>query len=76
LELSASTQSEAEVSEAALRQAALGYLRRWQADPEVGRSAMAVVMAGEWLKNLARLERDVDSAVITLSESARKPWWR
>jgi hypothetical protein len=37
---------------------------------------MAVVMAGEWLKNLARLERDVDSAVSTLSDSARKPWWR
>ncbi|HEV3101758.1 MAG TPA: FUSC family protein [Candidatus Dormibacteraeota bacterium] len=64
------------VSLAALRQAALGCLRRWQTNPEIGRGAMAVVMASEWVQFLARLQGDLEDAVSTAFEAARKPWWR
>lgn len=37
---------------------------------------MAVVMAGEWVRYLARLQRDLDQAVSTAREAALKPWWR
>jgi hypothetical protein len=65
-----------DVSLPALRQAELGCLRRWQSDANVGQGAMAVVMAGEWVQSLARLETDLESAVSTAAEAARKPWWR
>jgi uncharacterized membrane protein YccC len=68
--------SQSEVSIAALRGAELGCLRRWQTDPDVGKGAMAVVMAGEWLQDLARLEVDLEEAATTTVEGARRPWWR
>ena len=68
--------AESHVSPAALRQAALESLGRWQAKPEIGKNAMAVVMAGEWVQYLARLQTDLEEAVTTASEVARKPWWR
>jgi hypothetical protein len=37
---------------------------------------MAVVMAGEWLRNLARLEADLEQPVDAAVEAARIPWWR
>jgi uncharacterized membrane protein YccC len=64
------------VSSAALRHAALLCLRRWQANPEVGRSAMAVVMAAEWVQDLARLQRDMEQVVGTARQATLKPWWR
>ncbi len=64
------------VSLAALRHAALLCLRRWQTDAEVGRSAMAVVMAAQWVQYLARLQRDMDQAVGTAREATLSPWWR
>ncbi|HYR50612.1 MAG TPA: FUSC family protein [Candidatus Eisenbacteria bacterium] len=76
LSLAPSAQSESQVSLAALRQAALKCLRRWQTNPELGRSAMAVVMAAEWVQYLARLEVDLEEPVSRASEAARKPWWR
>jgi hypothetical protein len=42
----------------------------------VGRSAMAVVMAAEWVQYLARLQRDMDQAVGTAREATLKPSWR
>jgi len=75
LSLSPATEAKAQVSTAALREAELGCLRRWQTDADVGRGAMAVVMAAEWVQNLARLETDLDGAVSTAVEAARKPWW-
>jgi len=33
-------------------------------------------MAGEWVQDLARLETDLEGAVSTAVEGARKPWWR
>ena len=76
LSLAPSSQSESQVSLAALRQAALKCLRRWQTNPELGRSAMAVVMAAEWVQYVSRLEGDLEEAVGTASDAARKPWWR
>jgi hypothetical protein len=35
--------------------AALSGLRRWRQDPEAGRTAIAVVVAGEWVQHLATL---------------------
>jgi uncharacterized membrane protein YccC len=70
------TRPEARVSLTALRQAELGCLRRWQTDAEVGRGAMAVVMVGEWVQNLTRLEADLEEPVSSAAEAAQKPWWR
>ena len=76
LSLSPAPASEPEVSEGALRNAELECLRHWQTDPDVGRGAMAVVMAGEWAQSLARLEEDLEGAVNIAVEAARKLWWR
>lgn len=76
MNLSQVSEQEARVSSTALRQASLGCLRRWQADPDVGRGAMATVMAAEWVQNLALLEADLEGPVETVVEAARKPWWR
>jgi len=64
------------VSVEALRNAALNCLRRWQADSDMGKGAMAVVMAGEWVQNLSLLEDDLEEPVGMAVEAARKPWWR
>jgi uncharacterized membrane protein YccC len=64
------------VSPRALRAAALDCLRRWRSDTGAGRGAMAVVMAGEWAENLARLEDDLKEPVARAAEAARTPWWR
>ncbi len=76
LTLSPSTEPESQVSLPALRQAALKCLRRWQTNREIGRGAMAVVMAGEWVHYLARLQGDLEEGVSTAFEAARQPWWR
>jgi hypothetical protein len=59
-----------------LRRAAIDCLARWRTDDRAGRGAMAVVMAGEWVENLARLEDDLVRPVATAVEAARQPWWR
>src|SRR5437879_3860884 len=64
------------VSQRALRAAALDCLRRWRNDESAGRGAMAVVMAGEWAQNLARLEDDLKEPVAQAVHAARTPWWR
>jgi hypothetical protein len=64
------------VSLPALRAAALDCLRRWRNDERAGRGALAVVMAGEWSQNLARLEDDLEEPVARAADAARTPWWR
>ena len=64
------------VSQRALRAAALDCLRRWRNDDSAGRGALAVVMAGEWAQNLARLEDDLVEPVAQAVEAARTSWWR
>ena len=36
----------------------------------------AVVMAGEWTQNVARLKADLEQPVNAAVEAARLPWWR
>jgi uncharacterized membrane protein YccC len=76
MDLSQVSGPEDRVSAIALRQASLGCLRRWQADPEVGRGAMATVMASEWVQNLSVLEADLEGPVDIVAAAAQKPWWR
>ena len=64
------------VSLKTLRSAALDCLRRWRNDNRAGRGAMAVVIAGEWVQNVARLEDDLERPVAVAAEAARVPWWR
>ncbi|MEO6796313.1 MAG: hypothetical protein ABI401_15645 [Candidatus Dormibacter sp.] len=58
------------------RHAAVDCLARWRHDERAGRGAMAVVMASEWVENLARLEDDLEQPVATAVEAARTRWWR
>jgi len=67
---------EESVSSEALRHAARECLRHWRNDERAGRGAMAVVIAGEWAQNLARLEEDLQRPVLSAAEAARIPWWR
>jgi uncharacterized membrane protein YccC len=60
----------------ALRGAALACLRRWRNDERAGRGALAVVMASEWVENLAWLEADLEQPIALAAEAARAPWWR
>jgi uncharacterized membrane protein YccC len=59
-----------------LRSAGVDCLRRWRNDESIGRGAMAVVIAGEWAQNVARMETDLEEPVRDAVEAARLPWWR
>ena len=63
-------------SAAALREAAIGCMRRSGSDEQAARGAMAVVIAGEWVQNLAQLEADLEQTVDAAVSAARVPWWR
>ena len=63
-------------SDDALRQAALSGLLRWRDDPAAGRSALAAVIAGEWIQQLGELAADLEAPVAKAAEGARVPWWR
>jgi uncharacterized membrane protein YccC len=76
LELMPASEVESRVSLSVLRQAELGCLGRWQKDAEVGQGAIAVVIAGEWVQDLTRLEGDLEEPVGAAVDAARKPWWR
>ncbi len=76
LSLSRAGEPDHQMSSTALRQAELNCLRLWQTNAGAGRGAMAVVMAGEWLQNLARLEVDLEGPVSSAAAAARKRWWQ
>jgi hypothetical protein len=59
-----------------MRSAAVECMRRAGDDERLGRGAMAVVMAGEWVQNLARLEADLEQPVNAAVEAAGIHWWR
>jgi uncharacterized membrane protein YccC len=63
-------------SAAVLREAAVGCMRRSGSDGQAARGAMAVVIAGEWVQNLARMEADLEQTVDAAVAAARVPWWR
>jgi uncharacterized membrane protein YccC len=60
----------------ALRAAAVDCMRRSGSDERAIRGAMAVVIAGEWVQNLARMEADVQQPVDAAVAAARIHWWR
>jgi uncharacterized membrane protein YccC len=60
----------------ALRAAAVGCMRRAGNDERAARGAMALVIAGEWVQNLARLNADLEQPVKAAVEAARIHWWR
>jgi hypothetical protein len=64
------------VSQAAVRAAALSSLRRWRGDPDAGRPAIAVVVAGEWVEYLGVLAFELETPVAQAATAARVPWWR
>ena len=60
----------------ALRSAAVECMRRSRSDERAIRSAIAVVIAGEWVQNLARMEADLEHPVEAAVTAARIHWWR
>lgn len=60
----------------ALRSAAIGCMRRAGSDEAAERGAMAVVVAGEWVQNLARLTADLERPAQATVDAARIRWWR
>jgi hypothetical protein len=68
--------SGARVSNAALREVTLACLQRWRDDPAAGRSALAVVITGEWVQQLGELAAALDAPVAKAVAVARVPWWR
>ena len=59
-----------------LRAAALDCMRRSGSDERATRGAMAVVIAAEWVENLARTEADLHEPVEVAAAAARIRWWR
>ena len=51
-------------------------MRRSGFDERATRAAIAVVIAGEWVQNLARVESDLEQAVEAAVVAARIHWWR
>ena len=64
------------VSPETVREAVLSSLRRWRQDPEAGRAAIAVVMAGEWVEHLSALAVALKKPVAEVVAAARVPWWQ
>jgi uncharacterized membrane protein YccC len=64
-----------QVSDKALRQAALACLARWR-DNGTGSAAIATVIAGEWIDQLGEMAAGIDELVTQAGEVARLPWWR
>lgn len=64
------------VSDEALRAAALSSIRFWRDDPSQRQSALAVVMAGEWIQQLGGLTADLEAPVADMVQGNQVPWWR
>lgn len=54
----------------------MGCMRRAGSDEQATHSAMAVVIAAEWVQNLSQLEDDLDQTVEAAVAASRVPWWR
>jgi uncharacterized membrane protein YccC len=60
----------------ALRSAAVDCMRRSPSDERATRGAIAVVIAGEWVQNLGRMEADLEQPVEAAVAAAQIHWWR
>lgn len=76
LDLKDGTRDEVQVASDSLRSASLDCLRRWRNNDQDGRGAMAVVIAGEWVENVGRMEDDLDEPVSRAVAAGQTPWWR
>ncbi|HEV7680348.1 MAG TPA: FUSC family protein [Candidatus Dormibacteraeota bacterium] len=59
-----------------VRSAVVECMRRAVHDESAARGAMAALIAGEWVDNLARLAAEIEDAVRAAGEAAATPWWR
>lgn len=64
------------VSDDVLRQAGIGCLARWRDQGDQGQSAIATIIAGEWMDQLGEIVADLEEPVGQAVEAARMPWWR
>ncbi len=62
-----------EVSQEAVRVAALSSLRRWRQNPGASRQAIAVVAAGEWVEYLGALAVKLEKPAVEVATAARLP---
>jgi hypothetical protein len=51
-------------------------MRRAGSDERAVRGAIAVVIAGEWVQNLARMKEGLEQPVEAAVAAARMRWWR
>ncbi|MFR9778049.1 FUSC family protein [Micromonospora sp. MS34] len=51
-------------------------LREWRTDDEAGGSAMALVVAAEWIRSIDHLSEDLAGPVARAAAAAARPWWR
>jgi uncharacterized membrane protein YccC len=70
------TTADAPADPGTLRAVAVDGLRRAQADGDDVRAAMALVIAAEWVENLAWLASDLEESVNAAGAAARIRWWR
>ncbi|HXA29777.1 MAG TPA: FUSC family protein [Candidatus Angelobacter sp.] len=59
-----------------LRHAAAHCMRNAGDDDRMARSAMAVLIAAEWIENLTQLNADLATHIDTATQAASIPWWR
>ena len=59
----------------ALRSAAIDCMRRSKNDGDSA-GAMGVVIAGEWVQNLAQLSASLEQPANTAVDAAKGHWWR
>jgi hypothetical protein len=76
LALQNGTRDQSRIAADTPRAAALDCLRSWRSDSKGGRGAMAVVIAGEWVENIARLQDDLEEPVARAVAAGQTPWWR
>jgi hypothetical protein len=63
------------LSAGTLRGGSIDAMRRARADDLAVRRAMAVVIAAEWVENLARLTSGFEDRLHAAAEAARIHWW-
>jgi uncharacterized membrane protein YccC len=59
-----------------LRAAAIECMRRTQTDGHSASRAMSVVIAGEWVQNLAQLSASLEQPAHAVVDAAKIRWWR
>lgn len=74
-EVSAAQDSGEPIDEAALKEAALGCLRAWNAGAGGRQGAVAVALLREWVQQVDVAVQAVEETVADGIRGARRPWW-